>query len=196
MRFRTPTLLAALMAVLMDTSGQQLERSAPDCADEAVARAREGAARGDPASIYLMARHYSSGKCLKGDGEKAVAMYWKAAELGYPPAYYNLGMIHAARQKFEDAETLFFGGTQLGHRGCELQLGILYSLVPPPVGNDEKAYAWLSMTASRAEPIAPEAADRLRQVSARMSSSSAERAKALEENLRKKYFAVQAFQAK
>ena len=75
--------IVALLAFLAPSAVmcQSLERGPPSCDSEAVGRAREGADRGEAASLYLMARHYSTGKCIPGDGPKALDSYWKAAAL-------------------------------------------------------------------------------------------------------------------
>ncbi len=186
-------LLISFLAIASSASAELLERSSPDCAPEAMAKAREGAEHGEAPSLYLMARYYSTGKCLQGDGQKAIELYLKLVKMDYPPAFYNLGIISAANQDFQTAELLFFRGTQLGHRGAELQLGIFYSLVPPPFGDDTKAFAWLSITANRAEPVAEEAQDRLRVVTRRMTPDALARAEALYSQLRGKYEALPEF---
>ena len=186
-------ILSLLLLAAVSATAQVLERSSPNCSPEAQERARAGVERNDATSIYLMARYYSTGKCLPGDGQKAIEHYWKAAKLNYPPAYYNLGIVSAGNKDYESAELLFFRGTQLGHRGAELQLGILYSLVPPPIGNDEKAFAWLSVTVNRNEAISGEAKESLATVTRRMDASSRERAEALYRGLNDKYGLVPAF---
>lgn len=183
----------AILAASFNVFSEPLERSSPDCAPEAVAKAKEGAERGEAAALYLMARYYSTGKCLPGDGQKSIEYYQKAMKLNYPPAFYNLGMIVAGSQDFQLAEGLFARGMELGHRGAELQLGILYSLVPPPVGDDRKAFAWLSITANRAEPVAEEAKDRLDVVTRRLSPEALAQAKALFAKLKENYEGVPAF---
>ena len=172
---------------------QVLERQSPSCAPEAIESARNGAEREEPAALYLMARYYSTGKCVPGDGKKAIDFYVRASKLNYPPAFYNLGIVSAGNQEFQLAEAFFARGAQLGHRGAEFQLGILYSLVPPPVGDDAKAFAWLSLTANRAEPVAEEAEDRLRTVKRRMSQEALARGEAIYQQLRERYASVSAF---
>lgn len=186
-------LLIFLLVAVSNASAELLERASPDCAPEAIAKAREGAERGEAPSMYLMARYYSTGKCLPGDGQKAIEFYRKAAKLDYPPAFYNLGLIAAANQDFQLAERFFIRGMELGHRGAELQLGILYSLVPPPIGEDRKAFAWLSITAGRSEPVAEEAKDRLDVVKRRLSPNALAQAKVLYVKLKEHYEAVPAF---
>jgi hypothetical protein len=186
-------LLISLLVVDTNASAELLERSSPDCAPEAVAKVREGAERGEASAQYLMARYYSTGKCVPGDGQKAIELYLKAAKLNYPPAFYNLGIVSAGNQDFQSAELFFFRGAQLGHRGAELQLGILYSLVPPPTGDDIKAFAWLSITANRTEPVAEEAKDRLSVVTSRLTPEALARAQTLYAQLREKYEAVPEF---
>jgi TPR repeat protein len=172
---------------------QVLERQSPSCAPEAIEKARDGADREEPAALYLMARYYATGKCIPGDGKKGIDFYLRAAKLNYPPAFYNLGIVSAGNQDFQSAEAFFARGAQLGHRGSEYQLGILYSLVPPPVGDDVKAFAWLSLTASRPEPVAEEAEDRLRTVKRRMNQEALTRGEVLYQQLRERYASVSAF---
>jgi TPR repeat protein len=186
--------LAAILVVFSSAKAAPLERSSPDCAPEAISNAKEGAERGEAPSLYLMARYYSTGKCLLGDGPKSIEYYQKAVKLNYPPAFYNLGMIAASGQNFRLAEGLFSRGMELGHRGAELQLGILYSIVPAPVGDDRKAFAWLSITANRAEPVAEEAKDRLDVVMHRLSPDGLAQAKTLLTKLKESYEGVPAFQ--
>ena len=175
-------------------SAQSVERGVPDCAPEAIAKAREGAARGEASSLYLMGRYYSTGKCIAGDGEKAVDYYWQAAKLNYPPAFYNLGVVAAGGEKdFKKAELMFFRGAQLGHRGCELQLGILYQLAPEPVRDNVKSYAWLSVTAKRAEPISQEAQDMLPKLEPKLTNEEKEKGKALASRLWEQFGRVPAF---
>ena len=184
----------ALLAVLAySAQAQTLEKGPPPCDADRQAGAEAGAANGEPASVYLLARYLSTGRCMPGDGLRAISLYKQAAQLGYPPAFYNLGILSAARQDFASAEGYFANGALAGHRGCELQLGILYSLVPPPVGNDSKAFAWLSLTAARNEPSSGEAADRLAVVRRRLPESSMAPAEALAQRLRADYLALQAF---
>ncbi|MEZ5615890.1 MAG: hypothetical protein R3E35_11830 [Rhodocyclaceae bacterium] len=177
-------LIATALALnLCAAYGQELERASPQCDADLQEQARQGADRGDPRQIYLMARYLSTGKCMPGDGKQAVHLYLKAASLGYAPARYNLGIVAAGNQDFTSAEGHFFEGARLGHRGCELQLGILYSLVPPPVGDDRKAYAWLLLTASRHEPISREASELLAKVRARISDQARVQAETLSAKL-------------
>jgi TPR repeat protein len=186
-------LFVSLCATAFSVPAEQLERSAPDCAPEVIAKAREGAEQGKASSLYLMARYYSTGTCLQGDGQKAIDLYQKAAKLDYPPAFYNLGMLAATGQNFQLAESLFARGMELGHRGAELQLGILYSLVPPPTGDDRKAFAWLSVTANRTEPISEEAKDRLDVVARRLTPEALAQVKTLCSKLKEDYGNVPAF---
>ncbi|TCK17649.1 hypothetical protein DFR30_0884 [Thiogranum longum] len=158
---------------------EPIEKAAPPCNDKLIEKYQKGVEDNNAQSIYMMARYYSTGKCLAGDGKKAIQLYFQAAEQSYPPAFYNVGMILAANQEFEQAAKMFFAGAALGHRGSELQLGILYSLVPPPIGNDLQAYAWLSLTAGRSEPVAEEAKSILKRVKSRLSGSELERAQEL-----------------
>lgn len=104
-----------------------------------------------------MARYYSTGKRVPGDGQQALALYQRAADLAYPPAFFNIGIIDAAAQDYQGAETAFLKGATLGHRGCELMLGILYSQ-NEGVGDDAKAVAWLELTLSRHDPASADAA--------------------------------------
>lgn len=193
-RRRRRTLVCASLAVLAAAShGQSLERDPPPCNTEAQESARVGADQGDPASIYLLARYLSTGRCMPGDGLKAIQLYKRAAELNYPPAFYNLAMLALARQDFAAAERYLAQGASAGHRGCELQLGTLYSAAPPPVGDDAKAYAWLSLTASRGEAVSVEAEERLKVVRARLPESTRPSADALAEQLKQTYASVAAF---
>jgi len=131
---------------------QDLERGLPPCSDEAVSAAKAGAQNEEPAALYRLARYYSSGKCVPGNGPEAIRLYQRAAALGYAPAYYNLGIVAAGgAQDFTEAEADFLKGAGLGHRGCELMLGILYATTPPVLDNI-KAYAWLSLSLSRTPP--------------------------------------------
>ena len=120
-------------------------------------------------------------------------LYREAAKLQYPPAFYNLGMIAASNQDFASAEGFFVNGTSLGHRGAELQLGIFYSLMPPPVGDDRKAYAWLSLTESRNEDISHEASDLLQKVRQRMTMQQQSQAEALSNKLKTDFGTIQSF---
>jgi TPR repeat protein len=175
-------------------AAQSVERGVPNCAPDAIAKAREGADRGEVASIYLMARYYSTGKCIAGDGEKAVAHYWQAAKMNYPPAYFNLGIVAAGGEKdYEKAELMFFRGAQLGHRGSELQLGILYQLAPPPVRDNVKSYAWLTVTANRGEPISQEAKSILEDLERKVTDEEKVKGKALASRLSGKFGNVPAF---
>jgi TPR repeat protein len=183
-------LLAALAA---SAHAQDLERTSPPCDAQKQEQAREGAERGDAASIYLLARYLSTGQCMPGDGRKAIQLYGQATALGYPPAFYNSGMLASARRDFAAAERYFSRGAEAGHRRCELQLGLLYSNAPPPVGNDATALAWLSLTASRPEPIAAEAEDRARAIRARMAEEDRKAAEVTTERLKERYFALPPF---
>ncbi len=175
-------------------AAQSVERGVPDCAPEAIAKAREGADRGEVAFIYLMARYYSTGKCIVGDGEKAVAHYWQAAKMNYPPAFFNLGIVAAGGEKdYEKAELMFFRGAQLGHRGSELQLGILYQLAPPPVRDNVKSYAWLTVTTNRGEPISQEAKGILEDLERKVSDEEKVKGKALASRLLGQFGNVPAF---
>lgn len=190
--------LLALSALWLLSAGfvaaQSLERGVPDCAPDVLAKAREGADRGEASAVYLMARYYSTGKCLAGDGEKAVALYWQAAQMNYPPAYYNLGIVAAGGERdYKKAELMFFRGAQLGHRGSELQLGVLYQLAPPPVRDNIKSYAWLSVTANRGEPISQEAKGLLEDIERKLTEEEKERGKALANRLAGQFGNVSAF---
>jgi TPR repeat protein len=172
---------------------QDLERGSPPCDAQKQEQARDGTERGDPASIYLLARYLSTGQCMPGDGRKAIQLYGQAAALGYPPAFYNSGMLAAARRDFAAAERYFMRGAEAGHRRSELQLGVLYSTAPPPVGNDATALAWLSLTASRQESVAAEALDRANSLRARMSDEDRKVAEATTERLKERFLALPPF---
>jgi TPR repeat protein len=165
-------------------------RSSPDCAAEAQQRARSGAERNDAAALYLMARYYSTGKCMRRDDSQAIELYWKAANQDYPPAFYSLGILSVRDRDYEAAARLFFRGAQLGDRAAELQLGVLYAQAPRPTGNDESAFAWLSLTASRNEPASLQARKQLAIVGKRMNPASRKRAEALYGGLREQYGSV------
>lgn len=189
------TVLATLAVLISSIClSQSLERDSPSCASAAVEHAREEAARGDAASLYLMARYYSTGKCFPGDGSKAVDFYWKAAALNYPPAFYNLGVVAAGgEQDYAKAELMFFRGAQLGHRGAELQLGMLYQLAPPPTRDHVKAFAWLTVTSGRAEPISREAKTILERVNQDLVDDQRKRGLALATQLQERLGNVPAF---
>lgn len=173
---------------------QSVETGVPDCAPETVAKAREGADRGEIASIYRMARYYSTGKCISGDGDKAVALYWQAAKSNYPPAFYNLGIVAAGGARdYKTAELMFFRGAQLGHRGSELQLGVLYQLSPPPVHDNAKSYAWLSVTVRRGEAISQEAKGMLEDLERKVTDEERQKGKALALRLWEQFGNVPAF---
>ena len=179
--------VAALTCLASVAHPQALERASPPCDAERQEQARQGAERRDAASIYLLARYLSTGRCMTGDGRRAIQLYGQAAELGYPPAFYNLGMLATARQDFAAAERYFHRGAEGGHRLSELQLGILYATAPAPVGDDAKAFAWLSLTAGRQDSVAAEAMDRLDAVRARLSDESRRSAEALTDTLKQRY---------
>jgi TPR repeat protein len=192
-RVLTPALAGLLLMACGASSAtaQQLENDAPPCTKEATKAAIEGAKRGDAASLYLMGRYTATGKCLPNPPddphEMVVTFYQEAAKRNYPPAFYNLGRIAAADHEFREAEQYWQKGTDLGHRGCELQLGILYSWPTLPEMNDDvKAFAWLSIAASRpnADPIAAEALSKVR---ARLKPADLAKAEALHQELNTKY---------
>jgi len=174
---------------------QELEQGTPDCSQEAVDAAITGARSGDAAAIYKMARHYSTGACIPRDGRTAIALYQLAAEQGYAPAFYNLGVIAAANKDYRTAEALFHRGAQLGHRGCELHLGILYSFSSsiPEVGDDAKAFAWLSLAAARAGKTAMEAKAILEDVAKQLRPEDQERGERILQQLERTYRAVPEF---
>ena len=184
--------VAALACAASLAHAQALDRTSPPCNAERQEQARLGAEHGDAASIYLLARYLSTGRCMPGDGRRAIQLYGEAAELGYPPAFYNLGMLATARHDFAAAERQFSRGAEGGHRLSELQLGILYATAPAPVGDDAKAFAWLSLTSARQEPISAEADDRLNAVRTRLSDESRRSAEALAETLRERHAAIPA----
>ena len=191
---RRIALFVALVLPCAYAMAQALEREAPSCAPETVTSAREGAARGEAASLYLMARYYSTGKCFAGDGEKAVDLYWQAAKLNYAPAFYNLGVVAAGGERdYKKAELMFFRGAQLGHRGSELQLGVLYQLAPAPVADNVKAYAWLTVTANRGEAISREAQSLLDDLNRKIASEEREKGDALAARLSGQFGNVPAF---
>lgn len=193
----TPRRFVIALAVALaatPASGQEVERGAPDCSPEAVGKVREAADRGEAWGLYLMARHLSTGRCIPGDGPGALDYYWRAAKLNYPPAFYNLGIISAGTRDFESAELLFFRGAQLGHRGSELELGILYWASPAPVRDPVKAFAWLSVTADRAEPISGEARAFLEEIARKLDPEERGRGSALFSRLKRKFGNVPAFQ--
>jgi len=189
---RALAVVAALACAAPLACAQTLERASPPCSPERQEQAKNGAERGDAASIYLLARYLSTGRCMPGDGRKAIQLYGQAAELGYPPAFYNLGMLATARQDFAAAERHFSRGAEGGHRPSELQLGILYATAPAPVGDDVKAFAWLSLASARQESISAEASDRLSAVRARLPDESLRSAEAMAETLKARYWAMPA----
>lgn len=183
----------ALLLLPIGLPAQQLGRGAPSCDPDALQAVTDGAAAGEPRFLYLLARHLSTGDCMPGDGDRALALYRAAADGDYPPAFYNLGMLAAGNNEFRDAERLFLRGAQLGHRGAELQLGILYMIVPAPVGDEVSAYAWLSLLSRRNEPESSEAASFRERLGERMASEAIRRAEALADELRAKHGDTKAF---
>jgi TPR repeat protein len=170
------------------TLSQTLERDPPPCSKSAVAEARAGAQANNAAAIYKLARYYSTGKCIAGDGPQAIALYNRAAELGYAAAYYNLGVLEAGGAKnYHAAEGWWVKGAELGHRGCQLQLGILYSAPIVGVADDAKAYAWLSLVIRRGDPDADLARTVLKPVKRRLSASDRARGEAYLADLQSKY---------
>jgi TPR repeat protein len=192
---RTLAGMAVLLASigLRSTNAQELERAAPACSKELIDKAQSGADRGEPASMYLLARYYSTGHCIKGDGKKAIELYTRAAELGYPPAFYNLGIISAANRDYKTAEFLFKRGAELGHRGAEIQLGILYSFPIPNIGDNTKAFAWLSLAASRPGDAASEAKDILGKVNSKLTPPERRQGERLFNELTNRYGTVPEF---
>jgi TPR repeat protein len=188
------TTFIAILMVSSQSLAEPIEKAIPPCDQDSIEKYQQGVEENDAHSSYMMARHYSTGKCLAGDGEKAVQLYFKAMEQSYPPAFYNVGMMMAANQQFELAAKTFFAGAAKGHRGAELQLGILFSLVPPPVGNDASAYAWLSLTAGRNEPVAEEARGILAKVKSRVSTSELEEGTQLLGKLEEDFGAIPPFE--
>jgi TPR repeat protein len=115
--------------------------------------------------------------------------------LGYASAYYNLGIIYAGGSNdFVAAGAAFFQGATLGHRGCELMLGILYATTPP-VADDIKAYGWLSLSLTRnpsSQPVlARELLDRVKQ---RITIDQRQKADGYLADLKAKYGSIAAFQ--
>jgi TPR repeat protein len=165
----------------------------PSCSSEKVAAARDGAEKKLPAAIYMLARYYSTGKCFAGDGVEAVRLYRRAADLDYPPAYYNLGVIAAANQDYAVAEASFLRGAELGHRGCELMLGMLYSWPQLAVGDDVKSYAWLSLAAAPGGAGLSGLDDVLKKVTARLTPPDRSKAQECFVAIRSRYRAIPAF---
>jgi TPR repeat protein len=182
--------VAALSCLASVAHAQALERASPPCNAARQEQVRQGAERGDAASIYLLARYLSTGRCMPGDARRAIQLYGQAAELGYPPAFYNLGMLAAARQDFAAAERSLSRGAEGGHRLSELQLGILYATAPAPVGDDAKAFAWLSLTSGRQELLSAEASERLKALRAKLSDESRRAAEAFADTLKERYSAI------
>jgi TPR repeat protein len=192
-RNATLILLIALALHAPAVVAQALETESPPCDPSLQSDAVAGADRGDTKQVYLLARYLSTGKCMPGDGKRSVLLYARAAKDHYPPAFYNLGMIAAASRDYARAEGYLFEGASLGHRGCELQLGILYGLAPPPLGDQRKAYAWLLLTSSRGEGISDEAKEILGKVGTRLSSKQKAQAEMLSMKLSAMYGNVQEF---
>ena len=189
------SVLAAVICLhVCIATAQSLERDSPLCEPQLMAQAREGTERGDAKQTYLLARYLSTGKCVRGDGKQAIQLYVQAETLGYPPASYNLGIVSAANQDFPSAEGHFALGASRGHRGCEFQLAILYSLVAPPVGDNRKAYAWLLLTESRHEPISAEAVEQLARVRPKLSEKERTQAEALSAKLAADFGGVRPFE--
>jgi TPR repeat protein len=142
----------------------------------------------------MLGRYYSTGKCFAGDGVEALRLYHRAADLDYPPAYYNLGVIEAANQDYVAAEAAWLRGAELGHRGCELMLGILYSWPQLAVGDDTKSYAWLSLAASSGGTGLSGLDEVLKKVTARLTPDDRLKAQEYFAAIRRRYRAIPAFQ--
>ena len=183
----------AVSFVAPSAIAQAIERGAPSCSSEKIAAARDGAARNLPASVYMLARYYSTGKCFAGNGAEAISLYHRAADLDYPPASFNLGLIEAANQDFGAAEASWLRGAELGHRGCELMLGTLYSSPQLAIGDDVKSYAWLSLAASPGGAGLSGLDDMLRKVTARLKPADLSKAQEDLRAMRTKYRAIPAF---
>ena len=192
------TILVSLIGGLVFSAparSQQLERGDPVCTPQAVASAQAGAERKEPAAIYLLARYFSTGKCIPGDGKRAMELYMEAALLNYPPAFYNLGMVSAAHRDLKAAEAYFSKGALLGHRGCEFQLGILYSFPNTAVSNDAKAFAWLSLVSSRTDEPIKDGDELLSKIKARLTSEQRQTAEAMLADLKSRYGSTPAFRS-
>ena len=64
----------------------------PNTNDEVIKRARKRLDVGDAEAIHIFGSYYSRGICgLPQDRTKALELYHRAAELGYAPAYHNIG---------------------------------------------------------------------------------------------------------
>ena len=88
---------------------------------------------------------------------------------------------------------MFFRGAQLGHRGSELQLGILYQVVPSPTRDYVKSFAWLTVTANRGEPISQEAKSFLAELEHKLTEDQRKKGTLLARQLTEKYGSVTAF---
>jgi tetratricopeptide (TPR) repeat protein len=99
----------------------------------------------EPTSIIYLASHYQHGKGgLQQDGERAIKLYTRAAELGTHEAHYHLGHIYDERGDLKKAKFHYEAAAMTGHELARGELGVMEA----KSGNMEQAVKHWKIAAS------------------------------------------------
>jgi TPR repeat protein len=102
---------------------------------------------------------YRDGQGVEQDFEEAVKWCQKAADQGYAPAQYNLGVMYrqseGVEQDFKEAVKWFQKAADQGFVKAQHNLGVMYGIGEGVEQNYVTAYAWTSIAATNGHNIAP-----------------------------------------
>jgi hypothetical protein len=98
---------------------------------EAVKWFTQAAEQGEVDAAYYLAKAYETGKGVKESPEDAQLWYQKAADLGYPPAQFSVGLMYymgsnGMKHDYEEAIKWYKLAAQRGLSDAQNSLGVIY----------------------------------------------------------------------
>jgi len=104
---------------------------------------KRAAVQGEPKAMVALGQAYEKGKGVAKDDKFARALYQRAADRGYIPAYIRLGKLFAARKRWPNALEWYMKGVVAGDADCMTAVARHYFAGwGVPVSNEKGEY-WL-----------------------------------------------------
>ncbi len=123
------------------------------------------ASQGHIEALFMLASLYERGVGVSVDGDRAMALYRKAASAGHNRAMHNLGVMLSARgsaQDYREAALWFYRASLAGLADSQYNLAILYERGLGLEQDLTRAYFWYRVAAHSGDKEATQQADRLK----------------------------------
>jgi len=110
-------------------------------------------------ALHRLGLKYENGEGVPQDDAQALKLYRQAADLGYAPAQFSLGLMHMTGKETvpqDHAEMLkwWLMAAHSGDTDAQLHLGLVYAWGEGVRRDDVTAYMWFSLAAARGARIA------------------------------------------